>query len=149
MKAYFVQSGDTPKSITESKTGDYTKIVELLAANPHKQTTVIAGTPTFVQLIVGEQLYLPDNWPCCAECAAKELLSGCDKCRENCGGKGGGCLGFIGEQPNLAQDISEGVTDKVIIPLAIGVIALTAGIGLAYIVTRPPKSVAEITREYY
>lgn len=45
------------------------------------------------------------------------------------------------------MDPQEEHKDELWMPIAVGSLALLAGLGLAYIVNRPPKTVHQITRE--
>jgi hypothetical protein len=122
---YIVVQGDSPEKIASKKTGDRTRVIDLILANPNKERVVINGVLTFRTMYLGEVLKLPESWPCCAGCA----------------GKSHGCGGKVGETP--APTVSPYT------PILIGLLALTAGAGVAYIVTKPPKSAREIAANYY
>lgn len=116
-------SGETLAGIAESMTGDPARVSEIVHVNMHRAPTLVVGTWRFPPLIPGEYVTIPDNW-------------------------GNGTLGANSTNPNkLAEDVNQKLIHEVWIPLAIGTAALVAGVGLAYIVTRPPKTVSQIAEE--
>jgi hypothetical protein len=63
MRLHEVQPGDSPASIAIAHVGCPKCAVDLVRANPHKETvTHPNGFVTFKELHVGEQLNLPDKW---------------------------------------------------------------------------------------
>lgn len=57
-----VQYGDSAARIAEHYTGDPSRELELILANPQKPHTNVSGRLAFTNLIVGEKLDLPQNW---------------------------------------------------------------------------------------
>lgn len=130
---YRVQYGESPATIAEKKTGDWRRSAELVKANPHKAAVIVDGILTFRDLAVGENLTIPENWPCCASCAKHKSSGGCSSKNR----------GSLGEAPISDEEHK----DSLFAPLMVGAAALLAGFGLAYVVTRPPKTISQITRE--
>lgn len=63
MNEYIVQEGDSPARIAIEKVGCPKCAIDLIDANPHKETIVYPnGYKTFRSLREGEKLNLPDKW---------------------------------------------------------------------------------------
>ena len=61
MATYRVQMNDTPAAIA-ARFGHANAVLQLIAANPQKATTMIDGLPTWRSLRVGELIALPSIW---------------------------------------------------------------------------------------
>jgi len=58
---YVVKDTDTAGRIAENHTGDRSRYVELLAANPSKKM-IFSPEINFADMCVGERLYIPKSW---------------------------------------------------------------------------------------
>lgn len=125
MQTYSVTEGDSPETIALGWTGDPSRAVELVRANPEKPWHFVGSTPTFKELYIGETLKLPTTWGVGAT-AIEHTFKALDSTN-------GWRPGFLGQAAGSSSSSS------IITPLLVGLTALAAGVGLAYLVTRPPK----------